>query len=118
MRYGPKTLQHYLSLFAERHGITDPDVRAEIGELCQDFDDVLTDLRERVGALETYHQPMKDMNQAALKRGELHNLEAALYDIYTAGEYADGDTFVCSGEDARRLFAAFQALWPQRAGVV
>ncbi len=52
MRYGPKTLQYYLILFARRHGITDPDVFVEISELCCDFDGIFDTHLQRIEQLE------------------------------------------------------------------
>ena len=54
------------------------------------------------------------VDQAALERNELHNLEVALHDLLTSGAFGDSETFVCRAEAARRVFDAFQALWPQQ----
>lgn len=51
--YTLKILSHYLILLCERQGMNDPDVRAEINALVEELGETFTDLKERVGELES-----------------------------------------------------------------
>lgn len=51
MTYGPRLLKHYLNVFLEKHGINDPDCRAEIDDLCESFQEEFDKLGKKIDKL-------------------------------------------------------------------
>jgi vacuolar-type H+-ATPase subunit D/Vma8 len=52
MRYGPTTLRHYLTRFAQRLDMLTPDVASEIDEIALDFEGAFDCHLQRIEQLE------------------------------------------------------------------